>query len=68
MKEVWDQADGARWEGNRESREILLSRWTLYGPLWMMSEIKGGERQGKIFMQNISRGNNSLSLLKGLRA
>lgn len=49
VKEVWDQADGTHWEGNRESREILLCGWTSYHPLWMMSEIKGGERQGRIF-------------------
>lgn len=32
VKEVWDQADGTHWEGNKEPREILLSGWTSYHP------------------------------------
>ena len=55
-KEVRDQADDTCWDKNRESGEMLLSIWMCYHQLRMMSEIKDGERQGRIFMWNISRG------------
>lgn len=60
MTEVWVQADVTGWEA-REARETLLPSWMFYRQLWKMADIKGGERQGRIFMWNISGGNSSLS-------